>query len=60
MEGTTDPAVKNTILASAATELFTLSNTGFVPGKESNLDVLEQTTKIVTALVSKAKPTGIS
>lgn len=60
MEGTTDPAVKNTILASAATELFALPNTGFVPGKESNLDVLEQTTKIATALVSKAKPTGTS
>lgn len=60
MEGAKDKETRETIIASAATELFTLSNTGFVPGKESNLDVLEQTTKIVTALVSKAKPTGTS
>lgn len=60
MEGAKDKETRETIIASAATELFTLSNTGFVPGKESNLDVLEQTTKIATALVSKAKPTGTS
>ena len=60
MEGAKDKETRETIIASAATELFTLSNTGFVPGKESNLDVLEQTTKIVTALVSKAKPTRTS
>lgn len=60
MEGVKDKQTRETIIASAATELFSLSNTGFVPGKESNLDVLEQTTKIVTALVSKAKPTGTS
>lgn len=51
---------KNAILTTAVKEFFTLPNTGFVPGKESNLDVLEQTTKIATALVSKAKPTGTS
>lgn len=46
---------KKAILAAASSELFALPNTGFVPGKESNLDVLEQTTKIVAALAPKVK-----
>ena len=55
IEGTEDKETRNAILSAASSELFSLSNTGFVPGKESNLDVLEQTAKIVTALTQKAK-----
>ena len=55
IEGTEDKETRNGILSAASSELFSLSNTGFVPGKESNLDVLEQTAKIVAALTQKPK-----
>lgn len=58
IQSTSDNSVRSIVLTTAVKEFFTLPSTGYVPGKESNLDVLEQTTKIATELVSKAKPTG--